>query len=107
MAKLFSNSGDPDQTPHSAATDLGLHCLPDTLLWISRLQWVNNSFLIWFQERFPPNIYYKIFTHRPIQDMCSNSPKDYTKAEVKLQMTRDKHNTTKTRPLPGEDGKLQ
>ena len=59
-----------------------------------------------FQERFPPNIYYKIFTHRPIQDMCSNSPKDYTKAEVKLQMTRDKHNTTKTRPLPGPDSKL-
>ena len=28
MAKLFANSGDPDQTPHSAASDLGLHCLP-------------------------------------------------------------------------------
>ena len=37
--------------------------------------------------------------------MCSNSPKDYTKAEVKLKMTRDQHNTTKTRPLPGGDGK--
>ena len=24
----FANSGDPDQTPHSAASDLGLHCLP-------------------------------------------------------------------------------
>lgn len=29
-------------------------------------------------ENFPPNVCYKIFTHRPIQDMCSNSPKDYT-----------------------------
>ena len=29
-AKLFANSGDPDQTPHSAASDLGLHCLPIT-----------------------------------------------------------------------------
>ncbi|XP_074070343.1 protein MFI-like [Macrotis lagotis] len=28
-------------------------------------------------EKFPPNIYYKIFTHRPIVDMCANSPKDY------------------------------
>ena len=28
MAKLFANSGDPDQTPRSAASDLGLHCLP-------------------------------------------------------------------------------
>ena len=27
MAKLFSNSGDPDQTAHSAASDLGPHCL--------------------------------------------------------------------------------
>ena len=32
MAKLFANSGDPDQTPHSAASDLGLHCLPLNLL---------------------------------------------------------------------------
>ena len=37
MAKLFVNSGDPDQTPRSAASDLGLHCLPITLLRVSRL----------------------------------------------------------------------
>ena len=30
MVKLFVNSGDPDQTSHSAASDLGLHCLPVT-----------------------------------------------------------------------------
>ena len=41
MAKLFANSGDPDQTPRSAASDLGLHCLPVILLQVSRLQWVN------------------------------------------------------------------
>ena len=41
MAKLFVNSGDPDQTPCSVASDLGLHCLPNTLLRVSRLQWVN------------------------------------------------------------------
>ena len=46
MAKLFANSEDPDQTPHSAASDLGLHCLPITLLGVSRLQWVN---LYWVQ----------------------------------------------------------
>ena len=40
MAKLYANSGDPDQMPHSAASDLGLHCLPITLLRVSRLQWV-------------------------------------------------------------------
>ena len=40
MVKLFANSGDPDQTPHSAASDLGLHCLLMSLLQVSRLQWV-------------------------------------------------------------------
>ena len=41
MVELFVNSGDPDQTPLSAASYLGLHCLPITLLGVSRLQWVN------------------------------------------------------------------
>ena len=45
MVALFANSGDPDQTLHSAASDLGLHCLPNTLLGVSRLQWVKNNFL--------------------------------------------------------------
>ena len=40
MAKLFANSEDSDQTPCSAASDLALHCLPVTLLRVSRLQWV-------------------------------------------------------------------
>ena len=45
MAKLFANNGDPDQTPRAAASDLGLHCLPSTLLRVSRLQWVNAVIL--------------------------------------------------------------
>ena len=32
MVKLFANNGDPDQIPHSVASDLGLHCLP-ILFW--------------------------------------------------------------------------
>ena len=43
MVELFANSGDPDQTTLSAASDLGLHCLPVTLLGVSRIQWVNES----------------------------------------------------------------
>ena len=43
MAKLFANSGNPDQTPRSAASDLGLHCLPSTLILVSRLQWVKRK----------------------------------------------------------------
>ncbi|XP_004470909.2 protein MFI isoform X2 [Dasypus novemcinctus] len=33
--------------------------------------------------KFPPNIYYKIFTHRHIEDLCANSPRDYTKLPAK------------------------
>ena len=40
MAELFANGGDPDQMLHSAEPDLGLHCMPFTLLRVSRLQWV-------------------------------------------------------------------
>ena len=43
MAEVFANSEDPDQTPRSAASDLGLHCLPVTLLGFSRLQWVKRT----------------------------------------------------------------
>ena len=43
MAKLFANSENPDQTLHFAASDLGLHCLPITLLAVSRLQWVKEG----------------------------------------------------------------
>ena len=32
MAKRFANSDNPDQTPLKAASDLGLQCLPVTVL---------------------------------------------------------------------------
>ena len=47
MVKLFANSEDPDQMLHSAASDLGLHCLPITLLGFSRLQWVKVAEYSW------------------------------------------------------------
>ena len=37
-----SKSEDPDQTPHSAASDLGLHCLPMSNKWDASLMWVNK-----------------------------------------------------------------
>ena len=30
MVELFAISGDPDQTPQNAASDMGLYCLPVT-----------------------------------------------------------------------------
>ena len=34
MAYLFANNGDPGQMPCSVASELGLHCLPITLLGV-------------------------------------------------------------------------
>ena len=43
ISELISNSVDSDQTPRSAASDLGLYCLPMSLLWDSRLKWVKHT----------------------------------------------------------------
>ena len=45
IIELNANSVDPDQTPRSAASDLGLHCLPMFLLWDARHKWVKDSHL--------------------------------------------------------------
>ena len=54
MAEVFANSEDPDQTPRSAASDLGLHSLAITMLGVSRLQWVKmpNPLLIYSQSDY-------------------------------------------------------
>ena len=41
-SELNANSVDPDQTPRSAASDLGLHRLPMSFLWGARLKWVKS-----------------------------------------------------------------
>ena len=38
---MWANSVDPDQMLRSAASDLGLHCLPMSQKWDARLIWVN------------------------------------------------------------------
>ncbi len=55
-----------------------------------------------FQEKFPPGIYYKIYTHRPVQDLCANSPKDYTKADTKRHLAKTVHNRENQSPDVGE-----
>ena len=64
MNKLFANSEDLDQTPHSAVSDLGLHCLPITCLGVSGLQWANlllisNKYFASMQ----PGLYMHLFLH--------------------------------------------
>ena len=54
MAKQFANSGDPDQMLLSVASDLGLHCLPVTLLGVSRLHCVKEEDLLIILEQISP-----------------------------------------------------
>ena len=43
ISEFNANSEDPDQTPRSAASDLGLHCLPMSFLWDAMLKWVKSN----------------------------------------------------------------
>ena len=43
MVELFANRSDVDQMAHSAASDLGLRCLPVTHFRVSSLQWDNTQ----------------------------------------------------------------
>ena len=43
MSNFNASSLEPDQTSCSAASDLGLHCLPMSLLWAARLKWVKDA----------------------------------------------------------------
>ena len=59
MAKY---SGDPEQMLQFVVSDLGLHCLPVTILGVSRLQWVKyHYFHVYckFLENSPENHVYK------------------------------------------------
>lgn len=45
---------------------------------------MQRSFVLFhLQVKFPPDIYYKIFTERHVEDLCANSPRDYTKLSAK------------------------
>ena len=44
ISELNANSINPHQTPYTAVSDLGRHCLPMSLLWDARLIWVNSIF---------------------------------------------------------------
>lgn len=58
-------------------------------------------------ETFPPSIYYKIFVQCPVQDMCANSPRDYT-AMCNRQLTaRDIHNKGETIQEPDKSSWYQ
>ena len=43
---MQANSGDPDQTPHSVASDLGLRHLPMSHIKDARHIWVKNVIIL-------------------------------------------------------------
>ena len=54
---LNANNVDPDQTPRSAASDLGLHCLPMSLLRDAWYKLVNTIVCGRRSELFLPDVY--------------------------------------------------
>ena len=40
MSVVNANSVDPDQMPHSAVADLGLHCLPSPIYGMLATNWL-------------------------------------------------------------------
>lgn len=50
---------------------------------------------------FPPTIYYKIFTNRPVQDLCANAPRDYTRPYLRLKSAADSNNNLNRFPQQG------
>ena len=59
-----ANSVDPDQMPHSMASDQGLNCLPITILGLSRLKWVNSH--VKKKNHFVPNQIIAKYVHKSI-----------------------------------------
>lgn len=45
---------------------------------------------------FPPRIFYKIYTHRPVTDLCAFSPRDYVAAALAKKKSTSRH--TKLKP---------
>ena len=49
MVELFAHSGDPDQMPRYAVSDLGLHCLP--VIHLGVFNGLMEKFCICFQKK--------------------------------------------------------
>ena len=61
---MQANSGDPDQTPHFVASDLGLHYLPMSHKRDARHIWVKNAIILLISyelQKFRKNIVEIIF----------------------------------------------
>ncbi|CAF0988060.1 unnamed protein product [Brachionus calyciflorus] len=58
-------------------------------------------------HQFPPTIHYKIYTHRPVQDICANAPRDYTKPSYKMKPAQIKNNREKNFPVETFEGWYQ
>ena len=58
-----ANNEDLDQTPRSAASDLGLHNLQMSLFWDARLKWVD----------YKKNLFFSLLVRvKPLMEMSGN-----------------------------------
>ncbi|XP_032407560.1 uncharacterized protein C11orf65 homolog isoform X1 [Xiphophorus hellerii] len=57
--------------------------------------------LLSIQVSFPPQVYYKIFTYRPIVDICASSPKDYNQLQRMKYLTEERDPTLQTTDRTG------
>ena len=66
-----ANRVDPDQTLHSAASDLGLYCLPMSLLWDAKLNCIAKRRIYNFDPLKPtPFLYSKTGVYTGIHYFC-------------------------------------
>ena len=83
-----SDTVDPDRMPHFVASDRGLHCLPMTLLWVSRQERINGisasyngeikTILIIILNKNNNNNKYNIY-YMHVTRMCLYSTENYHK----------------------------
>ena len=55
ILELNANRVDPNQMPQNAASDLGPHCLPMSLLWDAKLKWVKNCRILKICQKVSSN----------------------------------------------------
>ena len=96
----IANSGDPNQTPRPAASDLDLHCLPVTRLWVSSLQWVNSVYhnCSWpHSEIFLLQVLVFFFKKKKKKKKKNKQTKKQKKKKKKKTTTNQQKKKTKTK----------
>ena len=79
MVELFANRGDPDQTPRSAASGLGLHCLSVTRLGVSGPVFIGSKRK---EEKKNPPFFFSQRRHFLCRPICFLSHQSFSEKGV-------------------------